>query len=142
MGIIIIHVLLVYSTVKFYPSPQADISYVSDLCSGTGSSQCRLTQRGVEYTGNLSLTMSGTTCQRWDSHTPHAHVNVWAYRFPENNISKASNYCRNPSNDPRGPWCLTEDPCVYKEYCRVPHCSPCKREFHTLYSLDLLCIVS
>ena len=97
------------------------------LCNG--SANCKLTHRGVEYAGTLSLTLSGTTCQRWDSQTPHSHSYTYAHRFPENSVSDASNYCRNPSNDPRGPWCLTLDPNVHKEYCRVLFCSPISSEF-------------
>ncbi|ELU06004.1 hypothetical protein CAPTEDRAFT_130025, partial [Capitella teleta] len=32
-------------------------------------------------------------------------------------------YCRNPSNDPNGPWCFTTDPDVTHEYCDVKFCA-------------------
>uniref|UniRef100_A0A3Q2YMN8 Kringle domain-containing protein n=1 Tax=Hippocampus comes TaxID=109280 RepID=A0A3Q2YMN8_HIPCM len=33
------------------------------------------------------------------------------------------NFCRNPNNDPGGPWCYTTDPNVRAEECGVPRCS-------------------
>lgn len=35
----------------------------------------------------------------------------------------AKNYCRNPTRDPRGPWCYTLDPMVIDEECDVPLCN-------------------
>ncbi|CAG5105809.1 Oidioi.mRNA.OKI2018_I69.chr1.g2473.t1.cds [Oikopleura dioica] len=32
------------------------------------------------------------------------------------------NYCRNPDNDPNGPWCYTTDPSVRFAYCDIPRC--------------------
>ncbi|ELU09074.1 hypothetical protein CAPTEDRAFT_50942, partial [Capitella teleta] len=74
---------------------------------------------GVEYSGTLSTTVSGRTCQRWDVQTPHAH-NVDDARFPNDDL--AHNHCRNPSNDPGGPWCLTTDPAIRWQYCRILFC--------------------
>ncbi|ELU12469.1 hypothetical protein CAPTEDRAFT_50153, partial [Capitella teleta] len=74
---------------------------------------------GVEYSGTLSTTLSGRTCQRWDVQTPHAH-NVDDAHFPNDDL--AHNHCRNPSNDPGGPWCLTTDPAIRWQYCRVLFC--------------------
>lgn len=33
------------------------------------------------------------------------------------------NFCRNPNNDPGGPWCYTTDPNVRAEECGIPLCS-------------------
>ena len=33
------------------------------------------------------------------------------------------NYCRNPDNEPEGPWCYTIDPTERWEYC-LPMCKP------------------
>ena len=50
---------------------------------------------GNNYTGTVSKTESGKTCQRWDKNSPH--------RIPGQFVSKISNprhnYCRNPGQD-------------------------------------------
>lgn len=33
------------------------------------------------------------------------------------------NYCRNPDNDPKGPWCYTTDPDTRFEYCDISDCN-------------------
>ncbi len=35
---------------------------------------CKTTSIGKEYSGSLSVTKSGLTCQHWDSNTPHTYV--------------------------------------------------------------------
>lgn len=32
------------------------------------------------------------------------------------------NYCRNPDNDEKGPWCYTTDPATRFDYCDIPEC--------------------
>ena len=45
-----------------------------------------------------------------------------ASNLPEGNFAAAENYCRNPDNEPGGPWCYTTDPDKRWEYCDVPVC--------------------
>ena len=33
-----------------------------------------------------------------------------------------NNYCRNPDNDPNGPWCYTTDRNKRYDYCDIPTC--------------------
>ncbi|KAI4903816.1 hypothetical protein NFI96_014576 [Prochilodus magdalenae] len=72
---------------------------------------------GEHYTGNVSTTMTGRTCQYWKSNFPHRITEVNA---TELNLPK--NFCRNPNNSPTGPWCFTSDPTVRTEKCAVPKC--------------------
>ena len=67
------------------------------------------------------MTVSGRSCQRWDSQSPHRHRNDKARKFPDNTVSDAANFCRNPDNG-SGPWCYTTDPDQRWEYCEVPPC--------------------
>lgn len=73
---------------------------------------------GRDYTGTVSRTESGKTCQRWDSNSPHMHGNHPDAR-PDLNLE--GNYCRNPDGDIR-PWCYTTDPSTRWEYCEFETC--------------------
>ncbi|CAM9122734.1 unnamed protein product, partial [Lampetra fluviatilis] len=75
--------------------------------------------RGEGYRGTVSVTVSGRTCQAWDSQSPHAHR-----RRPEVYSCKGleANYCRNPDGE-KLPWCYTTDPERRWEYCDVPSCT-------------------
>ncbi|KAI9533569.1 hypothetical protein NQZ68_021104 [Dissostichus eleginoides] len=42
-------------------------------------------------------------------------------RYPTQDLRE--NFCRNPNNDPGGPWCYTTDPNVRAEECGLPQCS-------------------
>ncbi|XP_036391610.1 prothrombin [Megalops cyprinoides] len=73
---------------------------------------------GKNYRGDISVTLSGRTCQYWTSNFPH--------RITEFNVSSdktlTENHCRNPDGSFSGPWCFTRDPTVRKEECHVPKC--------------------
>ena len=81
---------------------------------------CKLTRLGMEYRGNISITTSGKTCQRWDSQSPHSHD--YGNDLPLG-ASIHENYCRSPdSEDAITPWCYTTDANVRWEYCDIPIC--------------------
>uniref|UniRef100_UPI00398E4861 prothrombin n=1 Tax=Pristiophorus japonicus TaxID=55135 RepID=UPI00398E4861 len=74
---------------------------------------------GSNYSGNISMTVSGKQCQSWSSNYPHKPK----YNPVTHNQSDLiNNYCRNPSDSQRGPWCYTKDPRVQTEACYIPHC--------------------
>jgi len=79
---------------------------------------------GESYTGTVSVTNTGKTCQAWAEQSPHVyyilgHAAYWSDLGET--AEQASNYCRNP-DEGDGPWCLTTDPNVRWEYCTVPGC--------------------
>ena len=75
--------------------------------------------QGINYNGTVSTTVSGWTCQAWDSTTPQSHPFTSLYRpYLEDH-----NYCRNPEGRGSRPWCYTTEPSVRWEYCDVPLCS-------------------
>ncbi|XP_062584101.1 plasminogen-like, partial [Saccostrea cucullata] len=81
---------------------------------------CKISVEGLEYRGNISVTVSGKSCQRWDSQTPHSHG--YAERLP-GNASEHENYCRNPKPGMEAtPWCYTMDPDTRWELCQIPFC--------------------
>ena len=79
-----------------------------------------MTTAGIEYRGHTASTVSGKTCQRWDSKQPHWHGWDDATMIPGEESNE--NFCRNPDEDSLGPWCLTTDPNVAWEYCDIKSC--------------------
>ncbi|CAH1246036.1 LPA [Branchiostoma lanceolatum] len=73
-----------------------------------------------DYRGQLAVTVSGKTCQRWDSQFPHEHTFL-PQIFPSYGLDE--NYCRNPDFDPAGIWCFTTDPNARWEYCDLQTCA-------------------
>ncbi|CAC5366307.1 PLG [Mytilus coruscus] len=74
-----------------------------------------MNQLGVNYTGTVSTTDTEQTCQGWSETYPHSH-------HQSEKLADQHNYCRNPDNEPFGPWCYTTDPDTRWEYCTVPFC--------------------
>ena len=102
-----------------------------------GGVGCKMTVLGKEYTGLVATTISGKTCQRWDSQSPHRHIQTSVDKFPDGQLSYASNYCRNPNGGPNGPWCYTTDKLTQWEYCNVAPCTYCCFSTESPYSLSL-----
>jgi len=71
-----------------------------------------------DYRGDLSVTVSGRKCQRWDKDFPHhrsSHIrNVTTRR----EFSLYGNWCRNPTKG-KTAWCYTQDPdCCVSKQCK------------------------
>lgn len=71
----------------------------------------------------MNMTVMGIPCQRWDSRNPHNHSHIDASQLPDDTLTEAENFCRNPieSGHPY-PWCYTVDPKIEWQYCPVKHC--------------------
>lgn len=63
------------------------------------------------------MTISGRTCQDWNSQYPHKHEQTDKIM-----LRNSRNYCRNPDGEPGGPWCYTNDRNKRWEYCNIPSC--------------------
>ena len=74
---------------------------------------------GIHYNGRVNVTVSGRSCQHWDSDNPHFHPITSLFRP----YLEGHNYCRNPEGRGKHPWCYTNDSSVRWEYCNIPHCS-------------------
>eukprot|EP00559_Dactyliosolen_fragilissimus_P004613 CAMPEP_0184859766 /NCGR_PEP_ID=MMETSP0580-20130426/4763_1 /TAXON_ID=1118495 /ORGANISM="Dactyliosolen fragilissimus" /LENGTH=345 /DNA_ID=CAMNT_0027356595 /DNA_START=684 /DNA_END=1721 /DNA_ORIENTATION=- len=83
----------------------------SSCCGSRDSKQ-------ADYRGEISVTVSGKTCQNWDDQTPHSHDRT-KENYPNKGLSK--NYCRNPDGEPRA-WCYTTDEDTRWEVCDIPYC--------------------
>ena len=70
--------------------------------------------------GQASTTASGEACRHWDEPAFQSWFNSDKYSFPDETISAAENFCRNPDNDEGGVWCETAGGW---EYCDVTQCA-------------------
>ena len=89
--------------------PKIGVDYCEiPYCVTVDNLDC-LTTDGSTYTGNLTTTKSGKTCQMWTVQTPHSHSYTHIGEH---------NYCRDPDDD--GPWCYTTDVKMRWDRCNVP----------------------
>ena len=82
-----------------------------------------MTEYGSEYRGTHNRTKTGKLCQRWDRQSPNPHSYTDVSKFPDDNLFDAADFCRNPDNDPDGPWSYTLDSSGSRESCGLPACS-------------------
>ena len=70
---------------------------------------------GANYNGTAFVSGMGYICQKWNANYP----NVPNSRYSDMD----HNYCRNPDNDPNGPWCYIFSFSLSKAYCnQIPYC--------------------
>ncbi|CBY12640.1 unnamed protein product [Oikopleura dioica] len=94
---------------------------ISFLIHFTIAKECYDPERSWEYTGSVDFTVTGEKCMNWRSGSTHSPKH-----YPTQ--AGSSNFCRNPDNDPTGPWCYTTDPNVRFGYCNVPFCDDSRRK--------------
>ena len=108
---------------------------------------CRATSSGREYSGHVSWTRTGITCQRWDTNTPHIpnYNFVKVSAMPEASLSAAENFCRNPdpteSIVPNGPWCYTTNPAIRWMSCAVPWCQGKSKPEYSGWTKSTTCLL-
>uniref|UniRef100_UPI00358F9CDF hepatocyte growth factor-like protein isoform X2 n=1 Tax=Myxine glutinosa TaxID=7769 RepID=UPI00358F9CDF len=81
-------------------------------------------ESGTNYRGQRNQTISEIECQRWSDSEPHdPRFNPWSFPYAD----LRENFCRNPDQEPTGPWCYTTDRNMRTESCGIPRCSevPC-----------------
>ena len=70
------------------------------------------------YDGRINSTLTGLSCQRWDSQSPHKHHYNDPSFFPDTTHDEIGNYCRTPDGS-EWPWCFTTSPDVRSEACNL-----------------------
>ncbi|XP_074853711.1 prothrombin [Carettochelys insculpta] len=76
-------------------------------------------EKGLHYSGTLSVTVSGAKCLPWASDKAKA-LNRGTTFLPE--VKLVENYCRNPDGDDEGVWCYVDHPNTTFEYCDLHYC--------------------
>uniref|UniRef100_A0A8C6JZ36 Prothrombin n=1 Tax=Melopsittacus undulatus TaxID=13146 RepID=A0A8C6JZ36_MELUD len=74
--------------------------------------------KGMDYTGTLSVTVSGAKCLPWNSEKAKE---VLQGKHIDPDVKLLENYCRNPDGDDEGVWCVTDEPPNF-EYCDLHYC--------------------
>jgi len=91
---------------------------------------------GTTYNGPSSHTLQGRRCALWSDNRGIYPITedtltyrgfdmdpITDARFPERSVYAAGNFCRNPDNDPDGPWCfLGQGEAFNTGVCGVPRC--------------------
>uniref|UniRef100_A0A8C5UBI9 Prothrombin n=1 Tax=Malurus cyaneus samueli TaxID=2593467 RepID=A0A8C5UBI9_9PASS len=95
------------TTVPFIPRPTPAVAL--EPC---------VPEKGLLYTGTLSVTVSGAKCLPWNSEKAKELLQG-KYIDPE--VELQENYCRNPDRDDEGVWCATDEP-PYFDYCDLHYC--------------------
>jgi len=84
--------------------------------------ECTTDIQGSTYTGTVAVTATGETCKRWEINYDENVSHNSAFKFPhDESVSAASNFCRNPDSDSRGPWC--DKVGGGWGYCDIPMCA-------------------
>lgn len=114
---------------KFVPPTVAPEVVKTTIC---------LPNYGVDYTGDLSVTLGGHTCIQWSS--PQAKALSKDKEFiPE--VQLTGNKCRNPDNDPEGPWCYVHiSGNITVDYCDLDLCGMDWPRTDCSYLIPLLCL--
>ncbi|XP_077869472.1 uncharacterized protein LOC144360991 [Saccoglossus kowalevskii] len=85
------------------------------ICQKDGKGECFMDKLATDYRGRMSTTANGFTCQKWSEQSPHTHANT-PEKKPYGGLGD-HNYCRNPDNWEKGPWCYTNDPGKRYDVC-------------------------
>jgi len=88
-----------------------------------------LANSGLDYVGELEVTLGGHRCLRWSS------PEVQSLREDKDFIPEVDlpgNKCRNPDHDPEGPWCYVEVAGnLTMDYCDLELCG--NYQYYTEY---------
>ena len=98
---------------------------------------CSNNERGflpTNYRGKQSITNSGFSCKIWSNSVNKASRKYNESNFPNSDVGN-HNFCRNPTNDPNGSWCLSTNPNNAEEYCECPKQPFNNRGLSQIYSM-------
>jgi len=87
--------------------------------------ECRISETEVKYNGSQWTTMTGQPCFPWVYAASVIHSLKNDQLFEDGSVVAALNYCRNPTNDTKGPFCYVHDSdtnLIRPEYCHPRKC--------------------
>ena len=105
---------------------ESKISTILCLLPHYDPEDCKSDEKGSTYTGKISTTRKGYTCQKWNTNYPHdlrdERLNIIKYLNVDIN-DYDHNYCRNPGSAVAVPICYTTNPEERWDYCDIPICN-------------------
>ena len=85
--------------------------------------ECIIDLVHTPYTGTVTLTNHGLTCQAWNAQSPHKHIKTNDAYFPaDGSVVGAKNYCRNFEGSGR-PWCFAIHEYIIWQFCDLRICN-------------------
>lgn len=87
--------------------------------------ECSTFREEVKYIGTQWITTTGQPCLPWVHATSITSSLSKGHPFEDGSAVAALNYCRNPTNDSKGPFCFIQDEATNlarKEYCHPRKC--------------------
>jgi hypothetical protein len=87
--------------------------------------ECSTSKEEVKYIGTQWITTTGQPCLPW-VYATRIMDSLSGQPFEDGSAVAALNYCRNPTNDPKGPFCYIHDEATHltrKEYCHPRKCT-------------------
>ena len=92
------------------------------------------------YIGKQSKTFNGHECQPWHDTRPHRPSEEIKRKVLGAGVKYNNNYCRNPDNDPNGPWCYTMNTKERYDYCDIPACKKQPPKYDEERIRDVNCV--
>ncbi|CAG0896448.1 unnamed protein product, partial [Darwinula stevensoni] len=115
-----------YCDVPFCPRTEGERCDIRVSGECMSPLQCKKNTGGLAYIGTKNVTNSGNPCQLWMSILPNdiSERDSFLARelFPDD-LHPSHNFCRNPGNNPEGPWCFngaSRD--LDWEFCDIEFC--------------------
>ncbi|XP_050534998.1 uncharacterized protein LOC126902018 [Daktulosphaira vitifoliae] len=103
------HWTLYCSGPENYPLPQAELP------------ECTISLSGYQYSGSQWITENGEQCLPWN--ITELRKKVDEKLLIDGNYVAANNYCRNPTKDPKGPYCFIDtNGTVTQRQCLIRSC--------------------
>jgi hypothetical protein len=87
--------------------------------------ECSTFKEEVKYMGSQWTTTAGEPCLPWVHAMGITSSLSSDPKFEDGSAVAALNYCRNPTNDPKGPFCFIHDEATdltQKKYCQPRKC--------------------
>ncbi len=88
--------------------------------------QCMSTPMGLGYRGAEAKSQTNQKCKPWQRVPVSLRPQTWSFgNISESNpddLQSEGRFCRNPDNDIKGVWCITDIKIMQMEYCKLPYC--------------------